>query len=132
MEQVEFIEERVGTKPLNEEVKTSLMAKWLTEKKLARNEKHANYVLIGIIIISISLTLVVIFSNFYNSHKNPQPIPMSREDVLFIINTLFPHIPQDLIDQIPDTFYKEDLPEDIFYYLPSDIVKLIPSKENGK
>jgi hypothetical protein len=129
MEQVEFTDEKKDTNQLPEEKDSSLMAEWLIEKRLARNKNQANYVLVGIIVISVILTFLVVFGGNYKKHKKTSPLPMSREDALLIIDIQFPHIPQDLIDQIPDTFYKEDLPKDIFYYLPTDIVKLIPSKE---
>lgn len=63
--EVEFLEEEETIDETNKVRRAaSEMANWLIKKKLARNEKSANRILILIIVVAFSLTGYIIFRSF--------------------------------------------------------------------
>ena len=90
----------------------------------------ANNILVVITVISFTLS-TIIFSNIFFSQKNNEkskPLPISKEVILPAIKHDFPEITDKMLEQLPETFYREDIPSDMASKLPQEIINSIPPR----
>lgn len=90
----------------------------------------ANNILIVITVVSFTLSAVIFSRVFFSEENNAQsdPPPISKETILPFIKQEFPGITDNMIDRLPEIFYREDIPPDIASKLPQEIIDSIPTR----
>jgi len=94
-------------------------------------EAAANNILVVISVFSFTLS-AIIFSSIFFSQKNAgqsKPPPVSKEAAIKIIKQGFPNTRQEVLEGLPEIFYREDISPDILKELPLEFVNLIPTKQ---
>ena len=89
-----------------------------------------NNILVVITVVSFTLS-AIIFSNILFSQKNNkkyEPVPISKETILPGIKQGFPEITDKMLEKLPETFYREDIPPDIMNKLPQEVINSIPPR----
>ncbi len=90
----------------------------------------ATNILIVITVVSFTLS-AIIFSSIFFSQKNTGkliPKPISKEVILPAIKQEFPEITDSMLKQLPETFYREDIPPDMANKLSQEIINSIPPR----
>lgn len=90
----------------------------------------ATNILIVITVVSFTLS-AIIFSSIFFSQKNNEkykPTPISKEIAIKMIRQGFPNTPLEVLEWLPESFYRDDISPDILKKLPSEFVNLIPTK----
>jgi|GEM_PF-4307702 len=84
MSDVEFFEEKNSPSALynraQSEKETASMISWLVRQKIARNSKQANFLLLGLILLSVIISIILIFKNVSrNDRVPPKPYEASQK-----------------------------------------------------
>jgi len=90
----------------------------------------ANNILVIVMVVSFTLS-TIIFSGMFFSQKNNEkskPAPISKEMVIPIIKQEFPGITDTMIERLPETFYREDIPSDVAGKLTPEIINSVPPR----
>lgn len=90
----------------------------------------ANNILVVITVVSFTLSAIIFSSIFFSQKSADQskPQPVLKEMALPIIKQEFSGITDDMIERLPETFYREDIPADIASKLSQEIIDLIPPR----
>lgn len=90
----------------------------------------ATNILVVVTVVSFTLS-AIIFSNMFFSQKNNKkykPVPILKETILPGIKQGFPEITDKILEKLPETFYREDVPSDIMNKLPQEVINSIPPR----
>lgn len=92
--------------------------------------ESANYVLVGIAAVAFTLSGVIFWNIFGETGANQtqQIPPMSKTAILPAIGELAPNVTSEMLDRLPATFYREDIPSDIAKVLPETIINAVPRR----
>ena len=100
---------------------------WLINKRIAKDTTSAGYILLAVSFVSF-LSAITIFYNTFISQQTIQPGPVKKSDVLPFIMSGLPTVSQKEIDELPDFFYREDIPEYVLVKIPPEILETIPKR----
>jgi hypothetical protein len=117
------------------EQKTPTLVKLLIKISAgALDEQTANYVLVGIAAVAFTLSGVIFWNISGETEINQvrQIPPMSKTAMLPAIRKLAPNVTNEMLDRLPATFYREDIPSDIAKVLPETIINAVPRKPQMK
>lgn len=107
-----------------------LLVNWLIKIRIARDVQTANYILVGIAAVAFTLSVVIFWNTFLKikSEQINQAQPISKIEAIPVIKGLAPTIPDSMLDRLPETFYREDIPQDLANMLPQNLINSVPPR----
>lgn len=92
-------------------------------------EEAANNILVIITVVFFTLSAIIFSRLFFLEKNNAQyPPPIPKEMIVSAIKYEFPEITDAMIKELPETFYREDIPSSIASKLPQEIINSIPPR----
>lgn len=123
MDNVEFTDEKHKGGDLFEAPKTPTMVKWVMKTGLVKDERQANIVLVIIAALFFTITFYVFTSSL---ERGAELTPIEKDSIPTEILSQFP---KDVISNLPNKIYIEDLPQSVIDKLTPGEIANIPSRK---
>jgi|GEM_PF-3248624 len=127
MENVEFTEESNDLAQPAHAHETPTLVRWVLKTGIVKEEKQANYLLLGIAVVLLAITVFA-----YSRLLTPNNTTIRGNSGPMYYKNIPPEIleqlPPDVLSALPEKFYKEDLPKEVLNKIDPKLQNFIPSR----